>query len=399
MIIKKYDFSLLGFIVIASILMAILMESSISAYMDDIYNPRYYIYQALLYGLAGFVIINNRKRIHAGRFIGFMWAFSICCFIFSIIQLSSFTARNVISLFFNTFIIPISYLNGLWLGNRLFAVKDRDLYLLLIQIPALYSMILLRAYIGQGSWFHADAAFCVVVFMPFIFFFKRSWLSSLLAFVYVLFSLSSGKRSILIFVFLCLLFFLLYILKSRDNTLKSRYMSRKSFVPNWFWVVLIALIGIFYLFNQEGETISHARERVEVLGGMAGDNGRFDIYSKIIENLSLSDYFQLFFGHGHMAVNRDIGVGGHNDLLEISYDYGIISVVLYIVILIYFIVSAIRSFRRRQDQLCLRVSISISSIVVLGFVNCIVTSTVLEYSIFLALGCAIGLKEDNLVIK
>ena len=388
MTVKIKNFSLWGFIIIASILMAILMESSISVYLEEIYNPKYYIYQALLYSLAVFVIIVSKKRIHERCFVGVMWAFSLCCFFFSVIQLNAFNARNVISLFFNTFIIPISFLNGLWLGNRLFAVKDRDLFLLLIQIPALYSMILLRSYIEQVSWFHADAAFCIIVFMPFIFFFKRSWLTSLFAFIYILIALTSAKRSILIYAFFCIFLFVLYVLNNRDN-------SKKSIVPKRVLLALIAIMGTYFIINQKSDVLFHARERAEELGGMVGDNGRYDIYSMIIHNLSLSDSFHLLFGHGQMALVRDIGVGAHNDLLEITYDYGFLSVILYLVILIRFFVMAIRAFRHRQYQLSLRVGISISSIAFLGFLNCIVTSTVLEYSMFLALGCAIGLKDDN----
>ena len=389
MIIKKFDFWLLGYILIASIFMVILMGSSISAYMNDIYNPSYYIYQALLYSLAGFVIIVNRRKIYASRFINVMWAFSIICFFFSFIQLSPFTIRSVISLLFNTFIIPISFLNGLWLGERLIAVKNRDLYLLLIQIPAIISMISLRTFIEQGSWFHADAAFCVIVFMPFIFFFKRPWLSSIFAIVYVLFSLTSAKRSILITVFFCLTLFVLYLLRSRGK-------SRKGVVPNWFWIAIIAIIGAFFIINQS-DILSHARERSESLGGLIGDNGRYNIYSNILYDLSQSNLFQLLFGHGQMAVSRNIGVGGHNDLLEIFYDYGFVAVLLYFVVLLHFILLAIRAFRCRQYQHALRVGISVSSIAFLGFFNCIITSTILEYSMFLALGCAIGLKEDSVI--
>lgn len=388
MIRNKYARSLFFFIIIASVLMAILMNSVIAMYLTDEYNPRYYIYQALLYGLAGYVVVKNRRNIHAGSFVGYMWAFSACCFLFSFVQLTSLSVRSVISLFFNTFIVPISFLNGIWLGTQLVSLKDRDLYLILIQIPALYSMIMLQSFTALGSWFHADAAFCVVVFMPFIFFFKRKWLSMIFSLIYVLFSLTSAKRSILLFVLVSIIIYSSYIFLFQERKGRKGFWS-KVLVFSFF------LLGFFYIVNQQSDALGHTIERTERLGGITEDNGRTGIYTRVLQEIFDSKPIYFLFGHGHMAVSRDTGMGAHNDLLEISYDYGIIAALLYMLILIHFIIVAYRCFHDRRYEYGIRISISVSSILILGFLNCIVTSTILEYSMFLVLGTSIALKDSD----
>ena len=366
--------------------MAVMMKSVVEMYITEVYNPKYYIYQALLYCLGGFVVIKNRKTIQVGGYIRLIWAFSILCFLFSFIRLDSFNARSIIALFFNSFIILLAYLNGIWFGDRLSSLKDRDWYLLLLLIPALYSMYLLRSYNSLGNWFDADAAFSVIVFFPFVFFFKRNWLSVLLALLFVVFSLIAAKRSILIFVIVCIAFYSIYRIflnrKKRNSNLISRLL-----------ILMIIIFGSYYILTNESSGLMHTQERTERLGGITFDNGRYDIYSKVSSAILNAEAIPFLFGHGHAAVKRDFGIGAHNDFLEIGYDYGIIVALIYICIILYFFTKALRLIKQKEYQSAMWLGISISSIFILGMLNCIITSSVLEYTMFLALGCALGMNE------
>lgn len=385
---KTFDFSLLLFIFITSFLMAVLMQSVITLFFYDIYNPNYYLYQALLYCSAGFIIIKNRREIRTGRYIRLFWAFSILCFFLSFIRLDVINARSIIALFFNTFIIPLAFLNGIWLGGRLSFLKDRDWYLLLLQIPALYSMFQLLSYISYGNWYDPDAAFCIIVFFPLLFLFKRNWIIILLTFLYVVFTLNSAKRSIFIFVAISLVIYFIYLLLFNSNR------NVRSFI-NKLLAIIILVGGLFFVVASEDSGLSHMQERAEMRGGMTYDSDREELYGNISSAVLNSDFVRLFCGHGHMAVKRDFNFGAHNDILEIAYDYGIIASALYFFILLWFIRMVLSNFHNKHYESAMRLGIGISSIIILGMLNCIVTNTFLEYSMFLTLGCVIGTKDDN----
>lgn len=384
---KRLDFTFLVYIVIMAILFMITMESSINLYLTDEYNPNYYIYQALLYTLAGFVVIKNRRQIDTGGFIRYIWIFCLLCFLTSLIRIQTVSFRGIIALFFNTCIIPFAILNGHWLGDKLSVLKDRDVYLLVLQIPVLYSMFLLRSFNLSGSWFDADAAFVVIVFLPFVFFFRRNWLSVIFALIYIVFAFTAAKRSILLFVAFCLVIYLSYLLFAGKERRRYSLFSR-------LLVLIVITGGIYYMATNENSGLMHAIERTESLGGITDDNGRLMIYNTVSSAIINSDVFSALFGHGHMAVKDFYGMGAHNDILEICYDYGIIAALMYIFILLHYLLKTWMLFNRKNLLAATRVGISISSIVILGMLNCIVVSTLLVFTMFLALGCAITLNEE-----
>lgn len=391
MIRKRIDLSLLLFVIIVSTLMAIMMQSVVFLYIDDTYDPNYYIYQIVLYLVAGIIVFRNRRKVKTNALIKFMWAFGIMCFLFSFVQLEVFSPRTIGALFFNSFIIPLSFLNGFWFGNRLSYLKDRDLYLLLFQIPAFFAMYLLYSFNSLGNWFDADAAFCVIVFFPFIFFFKREWMSVLLAMFYVVFTLVSAKRSIIIFVVVCLTLFLFYLMKNR------RWNSRT--ILSNLYVFGAFIVGAYLVLNNESSVLLHMRERIEVLGGIDYDNGRYDIYNTVSKAIYNSDMLSFFCGHGNSAVKRDFDVGAHNDLLEIGYDYGVLSVVVYLCIFFVIVIKTLRYYRQKNYLSAMRVGLCVTSIVIMGMLNCLITSSVLEYILFLALGSAMGLNESRFQVS
>ena len=135
----------------------------------------------------------------------------------------------------------------------------------------------------------------------------------------------------------------------------------------------------------------HSIERIERIEGTSADNGRYEIYLKVINLIYNSNIIDIFTGHGQMAVKNDTGKGAHNDILEIIYDYGIIAAFFYLSIILHFIKISFRKIRVNQFESALKIGISIASIIVLGMLNCIITSTALIYTMFLALGCSISL--------
>lgn len=388
---KRIDLTFFIYIAILAILFMVTMESSIHLYLTEEYDPNYYIYQTLLYALAGFVVIKNRKQIKVDGIMKLIWIFCLLCFFPSLVYSQTISIRSVAAIIFNTFIIPFAILNGNWLGNKLSQQKDHDFFLLLLQIPVLYSMFLLRSFNLEGYWFNADAAFVVIVFLPLIFFFKRNWLCVFFAFIYIVFSLTAAKRSILVFVAFCLVVYIFYLLFGFKEVRRNRFLIR-------LFLFIVISSGIFYIVSNENSGLMHTIERTESLGGMTDDNGRMEIYSTVSSAIFNSDFFSTLFGHGHMAVNSTFGMGAHNDILEIGYDYGIIATFLYVIIIFCYIFKTYTCVKHKYYKKAMRIGISVASIIILGMLNCIIESTILEYTMFLALGCALTLK-DRLTIQ
>lgn len=69
-------------------------------------------------------------------------------------------------------------------------------------------------------------------------------------------------------------------------------------------------------------------ERLQNLGEDGG-SGRMDRWTLIINQFAYGSSLQCLFGHGIGSAVRLIGGHVHNDFLEVMYDYGIISLLLY----------------------------------------------------------------------
>ena len=91
----------------------------------------------------------------------------------------------------------------------------------------------------------------------------------------------------------------------------------------------------------------------------SGGNGRAEIMSKVLYLLNYeSNTSSIIFGHGVNAISRTIGIGGHNDFLEVLYCYGIIGLVLFITFLIY-LIKEIRILLSNTHRIAFYISIII----------------------------------------
>lgn len=97
--------------------------------------------------------------------------------------------------------------------------------------------------------------------------------------------------------------------------------------------VLLPII-IDYLFISDNHYLSIAIDRFENIREDNG-SGRIDIYSKVLEKIEDSNLFNTLFGHGWNSVADipEIRLSAHNDFLETQYDFGLIALFLFIVVL------------------------------------------------------------------
>ena len=163
-----------------------------------------------------------------------------------------------------------------------------------------------------------NSIYYIFISFPFVFLF-RNWLLSIIFSIFPFYAfITSGKTTCILCGGVILLYYI--IQKVKNNKLSSRVL---------LLLVLVFLFGVLISFIDLNSIIDNTQSDFN-----SGGNGRFSIYSKVWNLLIYeSSVFSILFGHGVDAISRTIGIGGHNDFLEILYCYGIIGLFLFIVFL------------------------------------------------------------------
>ena len=319
---RHINYGLFFIVSITSIVIALLMQASITLSLTETYDSHYYIYQTVLYGMSLLVFFKYRSAFQSQTSINLLLTFGVLCFLVSILHADVINLRSIISMFFNTLIMPVAFGCGILLGSKLSKTKNRDVYIVILQLPALFYMYVLQIYSQTNSFFSPDTAFIIIIFFPFVFFLKREWLTMMFVMIYMMFALLAAKRSILIYLAFCFVIFIIYLFFFKA---KQNYRVRKYYK---LFVIGIIILLIYFISSSNNEALVHFIDRTDRLGGLTESNGRTDIYMTVFKLFYSSDVFPFLFGHGNNAVLNDLEVGAHNDILEILYDYGLLATIL-----------------------------------------------------------------------
>ena len=98
-------------------------------------------------------------------------------------------------------------------------------------------------------------------------------------------------------------------------------------------LVIVAAYGSFRIVNNvSGGALSSRFNDEEDIS-----NGREYIYTITLDMIMKSSLADKILGHGHNAVGRDsiLEVSAHNEFLEITYDYGILILIVYLGLWVY----------------------------------------------------------------
>jgi len=79
-----------------------------------------------------------------------------------------------------------------------------------------------------------------------------------------------------------------------------------------------------------------------------GGSGRLDIWTMAVNVIFSSPNLPLLIGHGYGATVELLHIGGHNDILEIIIDFGIIGLLLYSMFC-YHLISYIKRIPTQND--------------------------------------------------
>lgn len=221
---------------------------------------------------------------------------------------------------------PMSaYFVGIGISKMQLKSKENLIRLLCLVFFLLELLCLWALVIDPDSlMLNRDFVFCLLFFTPIVAIIKNKTFGILLFVIEVFIIMSSIKRSAIIGIIVSsLVFFIIALLFNRAISFRKKMLSM---------IVALPLIFGSVKYYIDTDTADQVLERMESLDSDGG-SGRDDIYTTITERIDDSDFFSYFIGHGYNAVNNEIfGHPAHNDLLEISYDFGIFTLCAWLII-------------------------------------------------------------------
>ena len=93
-------------------------------------------------------------------------------------------------------------------------------------------------------------------------------------------------------------------------------------------IAFIAVMLIFFIASSVvdlNDTLLAISKDVD-----SGGNGRTELASRALYSFFSSNVGDMIFGHGQGTVTRLLGMGAHNDFIEVLYEYGFIGFFLYL---------------------------------------------------------------------
>lgn len=276
----------------------------------------------------------------------------------------------------NTMLLYIVYL--LWIFAPILlndiegdSASDK-LYVLIKQIMPILTLLITYNYVlnhGDSKWF--GRCFCVMLliyvygFLSIMFELLLSGYNIQMAasyytvFVLPLVMLTCEKKTCVVFILITLL--ILTISMKRGGIVAlfcglvaygvTYFLSKKINISAIIGgvVVLLLFAGLFvYVGSSDEANVVQRFESVEDDDG----SGRTAVWYNTIQLIENSDFMSLIFGHGYNKVAKETiyGLSAHNDFLEITYDYGIVGLILYISAFVSLAYMVLRLIRKRSPD-------------------------------------------------
>lgn len=337
----------------------------------------YSIYVIILLFLTSYLFIRDSKiSLNNDKIRKIIVSFTILLFLTQIPDMLLTSTNTAIRNVLHTLAIPMGYILGRTLYSSLYSKEEdsTNLWTLLLILPIFYI-----SYRYLSTFFvDPDSLFFVILLFPLVFCFKKDTYKIITFILVGIICAISAKRSILIAYSISLVLFLFqYSFLNRSK--KSSFKSVGIFVG--------LLVALYWLVANNSEVIGKILFRFQ---GMKDDSGsgRTDLYDILLRSFNDSSLGNQFFGHGYRsAISVLNGVPAHNDFLEILYDFGVVPLVIYIIILLKFIRLCFRSLKQQSlSNATLMLTASVFNLVVLGSLNNIFIDTLFIFSCFLCLG-------------
>lgn len=286
------------------------------------------IYVLLLFGIVSLYLILYKKNIYTislqKRFI--LW--SIIVYVISIIHslFSPFSSNS------DYFVLLLPILLCTFFSHYYFNVKDNGLIYSEIVISLLVCALfvnfityynVLSNLVNLKSQVVVNSSYVLLFILPFVLLMNNwllKWGGIILISIAVILSAKRGG-----FLALTLALAAYYFIN------QSLVESNKNKFTKSIWIT--STIGIFGYFLWSQITFEDTLIYQRLLK-MEDDNGsgRIEIWANVIDLLVSTNPLNLLFGHGYNSVVKDSisKLSAHNDFLEILYDFGIFSFIIFI---------------------------------------------------------------------
>lgn len=234
---------------------------------------------------------------------------------------------------------------------------------------------------------HRDAVFCTIFLVPIVAFPRKKLFGLALFIVEVLIILFSIKRSAIIAVTFASAIYLFQILFF-DKALSFK---KKILI---IFVVVPLIVGAVASYASN-ETFDKVMERIENMENDGG-SGRDVIYANIVERIANSNDVQLLFGHGYDSVQEKFSLPAHNDLLEIAHDYGVISIIFWIFVILTIFMMPVKLIHQKKYQIGALLIATIFLWQMVSETNCIFLNSQYSSTIFIMLGLLISYSNKQI---
>lgn len=287
-----------------------------------------------------FIIINPKNRLPT--IIGIICLMFFSMF-FSIVINTDFAVYNLlISLVDSFFWIAIFFITYYSSKHR---IRSNYIpYFILIALVYIY-ILFLSFQLGDNinTPLSMNSVYYILLALPLILMIKNNLIKILSILIIFSATIISLKRTALIALVVSLLFYYIINLYTTGTTMKKRLYT--------VLILLISLISLLYSYSYIIEYFNlDWSARLNSLANDGG-SGRENIYRNVIDAQLNSNFFEWLMGHGYNAVYVDLKMGltAHNDFLEIMYNYGILTFISYISLILYLIIYNIKMIKVKSS--------------------------------------------------
>lgn len=232
-----------------------------------------------------------------------------------------------------------------------------------------------------------NAGYLFLSLVPLMAFFKERPLLQYLGLGIITFFVISGmKRGAILLCGVSLLFFILASLRNLKGAQKILI------------VILSAVLFYFVVHYIEYMLMNSAYFNKRLEATMAGQTGRDSLFTSYMDfYFERTNFFTMIFGSGAFAGLRYIGMGAHNDWLELLIEMGIIGIVVY---LLYWI-NYYKIWKNSRRCCPEEVVMAFGLICLIYFGKSFWSQSITRMSIMgtFILGYCIGIYENNKILK
>ena len=187
---------------------------------------------------------------------------------------------------------------------------------------------------------HLGTSYYVLFLLPMVLFAAHRWIKLLAIVITAVVVFSSFKRGGSIALVGATIVYLF---------VKEILLEHKFTKLIWFiTIIFLLMLLLIYIDNAMGNIISERIMNITEDGG----SGRDEVWATTWKMIKRSDFGHLILGHGYDAVSKNslLELSAHNDFLEVLYNYGIISLIPYLLIHIHLIKQICKSIKDQDKR-------------------------------------------------